>query len=274
MHRILLIIGLLLFFCNCTKRPIVKPPIRPVDEQFELAMANLKKKLYDKAITGFSDIIFNYPGSRYAADAQYYLAVAYFEKRDYVQAITEFDFFIKNFPASQFIESAMVKLALAYLRSNSNIERDQIQLIKASELLMEVQEKFPNSEYRSEIEKVQTELEERLANKEFKAASLYFRAGEFEAARIYYEHILEHYPKTTWAHKAKFPLAIAYFNNGAFEQARQLFEELASDSTQPVIQRKAIIQLKKLEDEVLKNRNKENLNELVPETQDSKVGEN
>jgi len=238
--------AMMLCLFACAKPKTITKPTPSVDKQFELAMKNLESKSYDKAIKGFSDIIFNYPGSRYAADAQYYLANAYFEKRDYSQAIIEFDFFIRNFTTSPFFENALIKLALSYLRQSSNIERDQSQLLKAQELLEEVTDRFQDSQYRSEIENALAELAERLAHKDFAAAHLYFRASEYEAAIIYYEHIINKYPKTSWAQKAKLELAIAYAKTGKQVKAKQLLEELINDNSNSELQKKAQAQLKRL----------------------------
>lgn len=244
-HRMILLIAL--WFLSCARHQIVNKPQRAVEEQFQLAMNNFQAKHYDKAIAGFSDIIFNYPGSRYAADAQYYLARTYLEKRDYLQAIVEFDFFLKNFPTSPYLEPAMVELALAYLRSAPNVQRDQSQLLKAQELLEAVAEKFPNSKYQIDIDKAKQELIEKLAQKEFEAANLYFRAQEFEAAKIYYEHILTNYKTASFAQQAKLPLAICYLETGGKSQAKQLLEEMTKDTSNPKIQKKALAQLKKLD---------------------------
>lgn len=232
---------------NCAKPQTTNKPVsKSVDEQFDLAMNNFQAKRYDKAITGFSDVIFNYPGSRYAADAQYYLALSNFEKKDYAQAIIEYDFFIKNFPTSPFLESATVQLALAYLRSVANVERDQTQLLRAQELLEEASERFPESKLQADIENAKKELMERLAKKEFEAANLYFRAQEFAAAKIYYQHLLDNFEPTSWATKAKFPLAVCYAQTGAKEEAIKLLDELIKDDSNPELQKKAAAQRKKL----------------------------
>jgi outer membrane protein assembly factor BamD len=232
---------------NCAKPQIInKPAPKSVDEQFDTAMNNFQAKRYDKAITGFSDVIFNYPGSRYATDAQYYLALSNFEKKDYPQAIIEYDFFIKNFPTSPFLESATVQLALAYLRSTANVERDQTQLLKAQELLAEASDKFPESKFQADIENGKKELMERLAKKEFEAAYLYFRAQEFAAAKIYYQHLLDNFGPTSWATKAKFPLAVCYAQTGSKEEAIKLLDELIKDDSNPELQKKAAAQRKKL----------------------------
>ena len=230
---------------NCSKHEI-NFSVQPVEDLFESAMTDFQAKRYDQAIAGFSSVIFNYPGSRYAADAQYFLALSYFEKEDYQQAVIEFDFFIRNFPTSTYLESATVQLALAYLRSAPPIEKDQSQLLKAREVLEEFTERLPASKFRTGVEQVQAELLDRLALKEYNAATLYFRAREFAAAKVYYEHILREYSETEWAKKAKLPLAICYAHNGFKADAIELLEEIVKDDTDPKLQKKAAAQLKKL----------------------------
>jgi len=245
-RKLIWVFCILAILFSCSKRPVIKTPQQSVDGLYESAMNDFEEKRYDQAVKSFSEVIFNYPGSRYAADAQYYLSLSYFEKKDYFQAAIELEFFINNFPTSPYIEPAIAHLALAYLRSTPSVQRDQIYLSKAQALIEETLDRFPDSKYRTNIEKAQAELIDRFAQKDFKAASLYFRAREYEAAKIYYQHILDEYPQTSWVAKAKLSLATCYAETNAKEQARQLLEELVNDDSNPEIQKKAQVLLKKL----------------------------
>jgi outer membrane protein assembly factor BamD len=245
-RKLIWVFCILAILFSCTKRPVIKTPQQSVDVLYESAMNDFEEKRYDQAIKSFSDVIFNYPGSRYAADAQYYLSLSYFEKKDYYQATIELEFFINNFAASPYIEPAIAHLALAYLRSAPSVQRDQTQMLKAQALIEEALDRFPDSKFRAEIEKAQAELLDRFASKDYKAAILYFRAREYEAAKIYFQHILDEYPQTSWAAKAKLSLATCYTETNAKEQARQILEELVNDDSNPEIQKKAQALLKKL----------------------------
>ncbi len=233
-----LLLLLVLIGTACPKRPEQTKPTTP-QEALEQALSDKKAKRFQKAEEGFTYLIFNFPGSAQAADAQFYLADCYFESKDYEQAQSEFDFYLKNFPNGRFQEEASFKKAIAALRSAPAPNKDQSNVLKAQELLNEFLEEYPDSRFREQAQNALKEIESRLVQKEFDAARLYFKAGEYKSALIYYQFIQENYPEINWSEKDRYQFAVCYYETGDSEAARPIFEELVTSAVSPRLKQAA-----------------------------------
>ncbi|MCR4423350.1 MAG: outer membrane protein assembly factor BamD [candidate division WOR-3 bacterium] len=220
----------------CPKRAERAKPSTP-QEALEQALSDKKAKRFQKAEEGFTYLIFNFPGSSQAADAQFYLADCYFEKKDYEQAQSEFDFYLKNFPNGRFQEEAAFKKAIAVFRSAPPPDKDQSNVLKAQELLNDFLEEYPESRFRDQVQNTLKEIQFRLVQREFDAARLYFKAGEYRSALIYYQFIKDNYPEVTWTETDRCQLAVCYFETDNKETARLIFEELVSTAVSPRVKR-------------------------------------
>lgn len=189
-----------------------------------------KARQFQKAKEEFTYLIFNFPGSSQAADAQFYLADCYFESKEYEQAESEFDFYLKNFPNGRFQEEATFKRALAALRRAPAPDKDQSSTVKAQELLNDFLKEYPNSRFRDKAESALREAQSRLVQREFDAARLYFKAGEYKSALVYYKFIKESFPEVNWSESDRYRLAICFLETGDRESARAMFEELVANA--------------------------------------------
>ncbi len=203
------------------------------------ALQDKEAKRFQKAADALTFIIFNFPGSTQAADAQFFLAECYFEQKNYAQAESEFDFYLKNFPNGRYQEEAAFKMALAALYAAPPPHKDQSQALKAQGLLQDFLADYPQSRFRTEAEQALSQIEARLAHREFEAARLYFKAGEFKSALVYYEFIRENYPLLHWTEPDRYRLAICYEENGEKEKADSILRELALNASSPKIRQAA-----------------------------------
>jgi len=195
---------------GCARRPQVAPPPQDPAQALDQALADLKAQRFKKAADRLTAVIFNFPGTRQASDAQFYLGECYFQARDYAQAQTEFDFYLQNFPNGRFQEEASFKLALSYLRSAPDHTRDQTRVIKARTMLTEFLASYPDSRLRPQAESALAEITSRLMSRELAAARLYFKAGEYRSALVYYHYIKQSYPESLWSPADRHRLAVCY----------------------------------------------------------------
>jgi outer membrane protein assembly factor BamD len=239
---VLLIVVLL----SCAKQQTITITSTP-EQDFNQALELLQAKKYNKAIETFQNIVFNYPGSSYAADAQFYLADAYYSKKDYQSAIAEFEFFINSFAGNQNLEEAYYKRAVAYYNIVPAIVKDQTMLSKTIEILDELEERFPNTHYKQEITQLRQKIADRWAEKSYNTGELYFKGGEYSASRVYFDFVLKEYPQTKWVNNCKFYIAQIYERTDSLAQAESLYHTLLSDSTDVKIRKLAQEHLTKLE---------------------------
>ncbi len=200
--------------------------VEPVDSLFQKGIEYLNQGKYKEAERIFNKIIYQYPGSSYLEDAQFFLAETYFKKRDYQLAKDEFSFFLKNFPASKYVEEAGYKYAYAFLLSLPKITKDQEEILELREFILDFKDKYPNSIYLPQMDSLFSEITNRLAQKEFAAGLLYYKAGEWQSARVYFEYIVKEFPDTETALEAKYLLGEICWRNGEREKAKEIFEEL------------------------------------------------
>jgi outer membrane assembly lipoprotein YfiO len=231
--------------CAPTKPAIDLSKLGP-QEMMDLGLKQLNAKQYGKAIATFQQMTYDYASTRYAMEAQSYLAESYLRKKDYAQAQLEFEFLTTNFPSSPFSEEANYKTALCYLRAVPKAALDQSGLKKAQDLIDLFREQHPASRFAGELDAMEAEIAGRYAKKEYDAALLYARAGEYASAKVYLLHILETYPKASMLPDVKLQLAIAQDETGEKDKARQGYQELVSTSSDARIRKLAEDRLAKM----------------------------
>ncbi|MGB9741656.1 MAG: outer membrane protein assembly factor BamD [candidate division WOR-3 bacterium] len=227
-HFWLLLTGIVLSTA-CPKR-VQTIPARDAAEGLARALELKRQGKYPQAEDGFTYVIFNFPGSREAADAQFHLADCYYLSRNYSQAQSEFEFYLKNFPHGTFQEEANFKLALATFHSAPGPAQDQSQLRRARELLLDFLERYPNSEFQSKAKETLTQIDERLAENDFQAARLYFKSGEYKSAMVYYEYIQQSWPDLHWSFADRYRLGVCYYHTGQQEKAKAVLTQVLGDS--------------------------------------------
>lgn len=244
--EILKLFLILVLGAGCPKKPVEKSKPSTPQEALDQALNHKKARRFQNAEDGFTYLIFNFPGSAQAADAQFHLADCYFQAKNYEQAQNEFDFYLKNFPNGRYREEASFKRALSVLRSAPPPDKDQSNALKAKELLEEFLEEYPDSPYKGAAEQALAEIQSRIAHREFEAARLYFKAGEYKSALIYYRFIRDNYSGIFWPEGDRYQLAVCYLQTGNVEDARALLQELANGATSPRIKKMAQRQLNRL----------------------------
>ncbi|MCX8014549.1 MAG: outer membrane protein assembly factor BamD, partial [candidate division WOR-3 bacterium] len=237
---------ILVIFLNCGNRQTIVVTNSP-EQAFNIAMDFFQTKKYNKAIEQFRNIVFSYPGTSYAVDAQFYLADAYFQKKDYYAAITEFEFFINSFTGSQYQEEAIYKLALCYFNIAPSVIKDQNMLLKSLDLLAELQERFPETKYQTEILRLRQKIYDRWAEKSFRIGELYYKGEEYTAARVYFDYVQNEFPNTKWANFSRLYIGQIYERTDSIDQAINIYQVLLNDSTDLNVQKIAQQRLSNLE---------------------------
>ncbi|HDR00472.1 MAG TPA: outer membrane protein assembly factor BamD, partial [candidate division WOR-3 bacterium] len=163
--------AMLLIAAGCPKRAAFKGPGNSA-AALDSALVAFEAGRFAQAEEALTWVIFNFPGSREAADAQYWLAESHFRRGDYHEAQVEYEFYLRSFPNARYQQDANYKLGLAWLRSAPAGARDQQPLNKAQELLSDFLLLYPDSELRPEVEQALAEIERRKTGRDFDVARL------------------------------------------------------------------------------------------------------
>ncbi len=210
---------LILISCN---KSVNKRDLGP-DEYFEFAKSKFDKGHYLEAVTEFTVITLRYSGDPVIDDAQYYLAESNFKQKDYLIAISEYQKLIHDYPQSPYRELAQFKIGLSYYNLSLRPELDQEYTKKGIRAFQDYVEEYPKHELKEKAEEYILKLRKKLAKKHLLAATTYRKMGEYEAAEIYYELLLEKFYDTQPAKEAQFWKGEVLYKQKKYPEALNAF---------------------------------------------------
>ncbi len=195
-------------------------------ELFEKGRKAYEKEKYLKAIEILESCVYNYPGETIVDTAQYYLALAYFGNGEYEVAQVEFNRLALNYPASVYFENAIFMRAVCHFEATpSHYGLDQDQLQTAIKEFEDFTIDFPESDIAEDARKYLLVARTRLARKCYESGVVYDRIGAYEAARIYFQRVIDDYTDTEFAPLATYEYACMDFKLNEFDAARGKFED-------------------------------------------------
>lgn len=170
-----------------------------VDQRFEHAKALFDDEDWLEAISEFTIVTLQFPGSAFADDAQFYLGECRFMRGEYLLAAFEYQTLKRNMPASPLVPEAQYKLALSYYRLSPKSTLDQQYTKKAIEEFQAFVEYYPSNEHAPDAEARINELNTRLAKKQYETAQLYATMEYYKASLFCYDDVIERYHDTEYA---------------------------------------------------------------------------
>ena len=131
-------------------------------------------------------------------------AKSYYGMRDYLTASAAFRNFSEAFPYSENAEEATFMAAYCDYLQSPRPELDQSMTVTAIEGFIYFQRRFPLSDKIEESNKLIKELEDKLVEKSFIGAKLYYDLGEYRAAIVALANSLKEYPNTKYREEMMF----------------------------------------------------------------------
>ncbi|MDR0675700.1 MAG: outer membrane protein assembly factor BamD [Elusimicrobiota bacterium] len=89
------------------------------EQIYQMARSDYSRGSYDLAISGFDNIIKNYPDSSFGENSYYDMSVAYYAKKDWEKVNDIIDIFISNYPSSQLVPKAYILKTKAFRKLGS-----------------------------------------------------------------------------------------------------------------------------------------------------------
>ncbi|HOJ33224.1 MAG TPA: outer membrane protein assembly factor BamD [Candidatus Hydrogenedentes bacterium] len=162
-----------------------------------------RKRPFSAAIEVYRMVIDNQPFTEAAAEAQYKVGLCHFTLKEYVEAAYEYRRVVEEYGNSEWVDEAAYGLAECYYAASRPPEYDQSPSLLAITAIDDFKRRFPSDERLQTLEPKRTEMRERVAQQRLKTAQFYEKRRKFDAARICYEVVVEQFPETTAAEKAK-----------------------------------------------------------------------
>ena len=198
-------------------------------ELYEGGLQRYNSGKYLYAIDYFQAIVFNFPGETIVDTAQYYLALSYLGNKDYKLASVEFNRLIQNYPLSVFATHSQFMTAVClYESAPDNYRLDQSDRKTAVKQMEDFVIDHPESELVPEVQAYIKEGRYKLAHKLYSSAVLYYRIRALEAAKIYFQEVIDEYTDTEFGPEAVYYLGKCDFEQKNYDKARSELQNFVS----------------------------------------------
>ena len=197
-------------------------------ELFDHGMERYSKGKYLSAIEALQMAIFNFPGETQVDTAQYYLALSYYGSKDYVLGQVEFNRLLNNYPASAFAPNAQLMKAICYYKGTpKHYALDQSDLQTAITQFADFIEDYPESDAIPEARQYLKDSRNRMAHKYYANGMVYVRMRDFNAARTYFQKVVDEYTDSDFASDATYEIAESYYQQKNWDKAEEQFTNFA-----------------------------------------------
>ncbi len=208
------LLALALAVGGCSRHKHAQPDLSATQEPdkvlFERSLEDIKNKKYDVARLTLQTLINAYPDSEYLADAKLAIADSYYEQggtTGLTHAEVEYKDYITFFPNSPKTAYAQYRAAMCHYRQLEKPDRDRSHAFRAEEELQLLLTNFGDSEYAQEGEQRLVQVQELLADSEFRVGRFYFLRGNPRAAAGRFTEMVELYPNYSQRDQALWMLA-------------------------------------------------------------------
>ncbi len=153
---------------------------------------------YNKSIELLAQILPRYRATDDAEQLNWINAQAYFRIRDYMMAGTYYQTFADTYPGSNNAEEASYLAALCDYYESPRPELDQTNTRKAIESFTIFMQRYPSSTRTDDCKARVLELQEKLVEKSYLSAKLYYDLKQYRAATVSLANSLKEYPDTKY----------------------------------------------------------------------------
>jgi outer membrane protein assembly factor BamD len=181
----------------------------------KLALADrlFAKGSYNDAALEYKDFLATFAGDERIDYTQFRLAESYRLAGEYALAEVEYRILINDYGYSEYVDDSFFMEALCGFKQAPRVERDQTKTYEALDRLNRFVQLFPSSPRLEEARAAIRDIHQRLGEKDFVAAKLYFSKKAYDASLIYLNKIIDLDSETIWA-------ARGFFYRGRIREAR------------------------------------------------------
>ena len=234
---------LLLGFSACGEYQAILKSNDP-DLKYQKALTYFNDKQYIKAQTLLDEVTSYYRGTDRSQDVLIYLSRSYMGQKNYSSAAEYYQAYIRNYPKGRYIIEARFQVGHCYYLDAPDARLDQTETKKAIEFFTQFVELYPESPYAEQAYQEMNELYDKLAQKEFLSAKLYYNLGtylgnNYLSAEIIAKNALKDYPTNKYQEElnwiilqAKYQQLVNSLDSKREERARDTEDEYYSFVTQ------------------------------------------
>ena len=200
--------------------------------KYKMAEKFYANKNYAYAQQLYEDIFPYVKGTTRYEDMYFKFAYSYYYQKDFLNAENLFKTFVENFPTSPKTEECDYMRAFCYYRQSPKVELDQTNTNKTMQLMQAFINTHPASTRLKEASEIIDKCREKLEQKEFKSAELYYNLGFYKAAAIAFANVSDNFPDSKKADEYKVQVIRSYFKYAEMsyeEKQKERYEKVLSE---------------------------------------------
>jgi outer membrane protein assembly factor BamD len=218
---VLALVSALLAGCGFRRKqyenPITKDTEQPDKILFDKAIKDMEKGRYEVARLTLQTLMNTYDNSEYMAKSKLAYADSWFREggaTGLAQAEAEYKDFILFYPTMEEAAEAQEKVCMIHYRQMEKPDRDTMHALRAEEECRNLLRQFPNSRFAPRAEQLLRDIQEVIAEGEFRRGDFYHHRESHPAAANRLQALTDHYPLFSKADEANWLLGDSYSRMG------------------------------------------------------------
>ena len=227
MRRVLVLLAFALAACGSRSTPAEAPSPQVassalVDSLWQQAMAHFRHGEWSKAGLNFERLLLESPpGDPRLVRAHFFLGETFFAQGDQLRAAREFRRVSDETPSDSLAPEALMRTGDAYADLWRRPELDPSYGQQALATYQELLNRYPDAPISVRGQERVATLQNKFAEKQFKAALFYVRLKAYDSAILYLRDLLATYPRAKVAPEALVKLVEAYKAIGYTEEVKE-----------------------------------------------------
>lgn len=212
--------------------PVAGTSVEPDKVLYAKATADLKHGRYTTGRLALQTLINTYPDSEYLAKAKLAIGDSYYKEGGTAglkQSIVEYKDFITFFPFLDESASAQMQIAMAHYRQMEKPDRDHAEAVQAEAEFQTFLEKYPNGPLVPQAEQHLRDVQEVLAEGNFRVAYFYYTRAAYRASGARLIELTNRYPLYSQADHANWMLGQIYEKGEHNEIAARYYSRIVKD---------------------------------------------
>jgi outer membrane protein assembly factor BamD len=221
---------LVLGLFSCSKFSKVEKS-NDVDYKLQKADEYYAKKKYRNAQLLYESLFPVFKGSDKFEDLYYKYAYCFYYEKQYANAENLFKGYLEVFPNSPKAEEIDYMRAYSFFKQSPKLELEQVNTLKSMNMMQTFINTHPGSPRIKDATAIIDENRAKLEMKEARSAQLYYNLGQFRAAAIAYDNLINSYPESPKGEEYKLMVVKSYYRFAKLsiaEKQQERYERVTS----------------------------------------------
>jgi outer membrane protein assembly factor BamD len=201
---------LLVLATSCNKHNKV---MKSKDYEYKLKMADeyYSKGKYRVAQQLYEELFPVFKGTLKFEELYYKDAYCFYHMKQYADAENLFKGFLEVFPNSEKAEEVDYMRSYCFYKQSPKLELEQVNTVKAMGMMQTFINTHPGSPRNKEASEIIDKCRQKLEQKEYRAAVLYYDMGQYRAAALAFANLTNNYPESALGEEYKLKTVKAYY---------------------------------------------------------------